>query len=356
MEWQDSVFRKKGNLVGLDIGSHSVKVVQLKSRDTGPELLNFGLAPLPTELLSEGRTIKPAAVAGVVQSLVRHLAIKEKSVAASVSGHEVISKKVDVPVMTDQELENRMQFELGHYIPYSINEVDVDYQILDAAKDRPNYMEVLLVAAKKETVNEHVNLIKLCDLHPMVIDVDYYALSNAFEATYGFEEKNVALIDLGASKAVMNIVCRGLPVFTRVISIGGRQITERIEDHFGISLQEAERTKLGSITPGLPVDELEEIFVTVVRNWVSECRKSINLFHTNFPDLSIDQIFLSGGSCRIPGLDRVFQENLDAEVALFNPLSRLEYDSQVFDPGYIDQVGAQMAISLGLAMRKANEK
>jgi type IV pilus assembly protein PilM len=356
MECHGSVFRKKGNLIGLDVGSHSVKVVQLKSRDTGPELLNFGLAPFPTELLSEGRTTRPEAVAGVVQRLVHHLAIKEKSVAASVSGHEVISKKVDVPVMTEEELENRMQFELGHYIPYSINEVDVDYQILDAAKDRPNYMEVLLVAAKKETVNDHVNLIKLCDLNPLVIDVDYYALSNAFEATYGFEQKNVVLIDLGASKAIMNIVCRGLPVFPRVISIGGRQITERIEDHYGITLEEAERTKLGGIAPNLPLNELEEIFVTVVRNWVSECRKAINLFHTNFPDLSIDQIYLSGGSCRIPGLDKVFEENLDAEVAIFNPLSRLEYDSQVFDPAYIDHVGPQMAISLGLAMRKANEK
>ena len=158
------MFKKKGNLVGLDIGSHSVKVVQLRSRDTGLALLNFGLATLPRESLSEGRTTKPEALAGVVQGLVHHLAIKEKSVAASVSGHEVISKKVEVPVMTEDELENRMHFELGHYIPYSINEVDVDYQILDVAKDRANYMEVLLVAAKKETVNDHVNLIKLCDL------------------------------------------------------------------------------------------------------------------------------------------------------------------------------------------------
>jgi len=356
MECHGSVFRKKGNLVGLDIGSHSVKVVQLRSRDTGPELLSFGLAPLPAGVLYEGKATRPEAVATIVQGLLRHLAIKEKSVAVSVSGHEVISKKVDVPVMTEEELENRMQFELGHYIPYSINEVDVDYQILDTAKDRPNYMEVLLVAAKKETVNDHVNLIKLCDLHPVVIDVDYYALSNAFEATYGFEEKNVALIDLGASKAIMNIVCRGLPVFPRVISIGGRQITERIEDHYGISLEDAERTKLGGIPSRLPMEELEEIFVTIVTNWVSECRKAINLFYTNFHDYKIDEIYLSGGSCRIPGLDKVFEENLDAAVAIFNPLSRLEYDSQIFDPVYIDHVGPQMAISLGLALRKAREK
>jgi type IV pilus assembly protein PilM len=355
MECLVSVFRKKGNLVGLDIGSHSVKVVQLRAHDTGLTLLNFGLTALPAEILSEGKATKPETIASAVQGLVHHLGIKEKSVATSVSGHEVISKKVDVPVMTEEELADRMHYELGHYIPYSINEVDIDYHILDTGKDRTNTMEVLLVAAKKETVNEHVNLIKLCDLHPMVVDVDYFALSNAFEATYGFGEKNIALIDIGASKAIMNIICRGFPVFTRGISIGGRQITEKIEDHFGSSLQDAENTKLGEIPAKLPLGELEEIFVNIVGNWVSECRKAINLFHTNFPEHKIQEIYLSGGSCRIMGLDKVFEEHLGAVVSIFNPLALLEYDRQVFDPLYIDHIGPQMAISLGLALRKAKE-
>jgi type IV pilus assembly protein PilM len=231
-----SVFKKKENLIGLDIGSHSVKVVQVRSRDTGLLLLNFGLAAIPAGIFSEDKAAKPEAVASVVQGLLHHLGVKERAVAASVSGHEVISKKVEVPVMTEEELENRMHFELGHYIPYSISEVDVDYQILDTAKERSNFMEVLLVAAKKETVNDHVNLIKLCDLQPMVIDVDYFALSNAFEATHGFGEKNIALIDIGANKAIMSIICRGYPVFTRGVSIGGWQIAEKIEDHFGVSV------------------------------------------------------------------------------------------------------------------------
>jgi type IV pilus assembly protein PilM len=355
MEFPTSVFKKKDNLVGLDIGSHSVKVVELRSRDTGVALLNLGLAALPAEIYAEDKTTKPETVASAVQGLMRHLGIKEKAVAASVSGHEVISKKVEVPVMTEEELENRMHFELGHYIPYSINEVDVDYQILDTAKERSNYMEVLLVAAKKETVNDHVSLIKLCDLQPMVIDVDYFALSNAFEATYGFGEKNIVLIDIGASKAIMCIVCRGYPVFTRGVSIGGRQIVEEIEDHFGVSLEDAERVKLGDIPPKLPLAELEEIFAAIVRNWVSECRKAINLFHTNFPENKIEEIYLSGGSCRIAGLDKVFEESLGAPVTIFNPLARLEYDAQVFDPAYIEHVGPQMAISLGLALRKARE-
>lgn len=350
------MFKKKGNLVGLDIGSHSVKVVQLNARDTGVVLLNFGMATLPGQAYTEGKAARPEVVAGVVLALMRNLAVKEKAVAASISGHEVISKKVELPMMTEAELENRMQYELGQFIPYSINEVDVDYQILDVAKDRPNFMEVLLVAAQKETVNDHVNLIRLCDLQAEVVDVDYFALSNAFEAMHGFEEKSIALIDIGASKAIMNIICRGFPVFTRGISIGGRQITERIEDHFGVPLEDAERIKLGEISSKVRLEELEEIFVNVIRNWVSECRKAINLFHTNFSEHKIEEVFLSGGSCRIPGLDKVFQENLGAEVSIFNPLAGLEYDPQIFDPAYIEHVGSQMAIALGLALRKARER
>lgn len=350
------MFKKKGNLVGLDIGSHSIKVVQLNAGETGPMLVACGMATIPGQAYIEGRGAKAESVAGVVMALMRNLTVKQKAVAASISGHEVISKKVELPMMTEAELENRMQYELGQFIPYSINDVDVDYQILDVAKERPNFMEVLLVAAQKETVNDHANLIKLCDLHAKVIDVDYFALSNAFEIMHGFDERSIALIDIGASKAIMNIISRGFPVFTRGISIGGRQITEKIEEHFGVPLEEAERMKLGEISSKVRLEELEEVFVTIVRNWVSECRKAINLFHTNFPEHRIEEVFLSGGSCRIPGLDKVFKENLDAEVSIFNPLAELEYDPQIFDPAYIEHIGSQMAIASGLALRKAGEK
>lgn len=350
------MFGRKEQLIGLDIGSHAAKVVQLHFGGSGMRLATVGMALFSPDLFAEGRAAKPERIAAVVQNLVRHLGIKTKAAAASVSGNEVIVKKVDVPMMTEEELEKRMQLELGHYIPYSISEVDLDYQVMEIPKDRPNFMEVLLVAAKKESVNEHVNLVKLCDLEPMVIDVDFFALCNAFEATYGFEDKNLALIDIGASKAIMNIVCRGVPVFTRGIAIGGRQITEKIEDLMGESLEDAERVKLGNSQKDVPRSEMEAIFSAVVMNWVSECRKAINLFHMNFPDNPIEQVYLSGGSSRLPGLAGVFEEHLGVQARIFNPLSQLEYDPKVLDPAYVEYVGPQMAIAFGLAMRKVREK
>ncbi len=351
-----ALFSKVENLVGLDIGSHSVKIIQVRATEDKPKLVNLGLAPLPRDSFVEGRVAKPEIVSATVRQLVNHLKIKQKSVAVSISGYDVMIKRIELPTMSEEELDTRMHAELGQYIPYNVEEVDVDYQVLDVAKDRPNFMEVLLVAAKKESVGDYTNLLKLSGFDPYVVDVDFFALSNSFEATYGFEEDSIALLDIGANKSVMNIACKGAPVFTRGISIGGNQITEAIRDYFKISFEEAESVKLGESGENYPAREVEEIFVSAVRGWVSECGRAVNFYYNNYPDKKISMMYLSGGSCRIPGLDKVFHENLEMPVEIYNPISQTLYDPKQFDPAYIDYIGPQMAISLGLALRKTKEK
>lgn len=349
------MFGKKENLLGLDIGTHSVKLIQLDAKSTGLRLVNFGLAPLPDEAFDEGRVNRPGLIADTIKRLAAHLKIKGKSVAVSISGYEVMIKKIELPAMTELELDNRMHAELGQYIPYNIEEVDVDYQVMAPVKERPNQMEVLLVAAKKESVNDFVGLVKSSGMDPVVVDVDFYALSNAFETTYGFGKESVALLDIGSNKAIMSIIANGVPVFTRGISIGGNQINERIREQLGASPADAERIKLGELSDSVPSQELEDIFISVVQSWVGESRRAIDFYYSNYPDRKIDKLYISGGSCRLPGLDRVLQETLDVKVEIFNPLSRLEFDSQAFDGEYIDYIGPQMAIALGLALRKTKE-
>jgi type IV pilus assembly protein PilM len=352
-----ALFSKVENLVGLDIGSHSVKIIQVRAGDDKPKLLNLGLAPLPKDSFVEGRVAKPELISATVQQLANHLKIKQRSVAVSISGYDVMIKRIELPTMSEEELDTRMHAELGQYIPYNVDEVDVDYQVLDIAKDRPNFMEVLLVAAKKESVSDYNNLLKLSGFDPYVIDVDFFALSNSFEATYGFQDDDsIALLDIGANKSVMNIAAKGAPVFTRGISIGGNQITEAIRDYFKISFEEAESVKLGESSENYPASDLEEIFVSTVRGWVSECGRAITFYYNNYPDNKIGMVYLSGGSCRIPGLDKVFQENLELPVEIYNPISQTLYDPKQFDPAYIDYIGPQMAIALGLALRKTKEK
>jgi len=351
-----SLFAKAENLVGLDIGSHSVKLVQINTGGPKPRLLSMGITPLPRDSLVEGRVAKPEIVANAIRQLASHLDIKKRQVATSIPGYDVMIKKIEFPTMTEDELETRMHSELNQYIPYSIDEVGVDYQIIDISKDRPNFMDVLVVAAKKESINELSTILKLAGFDPLVIDVDFFALSNSFEMTFGFETKRIALLDIGANKSVMNIAHKSVPIFTRSISIGGNQITEKLKDLFNIPFEEAESVKLGEVAGKYPAKELEEIFVSTVSDWVTECRRAVDFYYHNFPDQSIDAIYLSGGSCRIPGLDKVLGENLDVPVQIFNPFSHIQYDAKQFDQSYVDYMGPQMAISLGLALRKTKEK
>jgi type IV pilus assembly protein PilM len=351
-----SLFSKVENLVGLDIGSHSVKLMQVSTGTIKPRLISMGIAPLPRDSLVEGRVTKPEVVANAIRLLATHLDIKKRAVATSISGYDVMIKKIELPTMTEDELETRMHSELGQYIPYNIDEVDVDYQIIDLAKDRPNFMDVLLVAAKKESIGDFNNILKLAGFDPFVVDVDFFALSNSFEVTYGFEDKRIALLDIGANKSIMNIAYKGVPIFTRSISIGGNQITDNVKECFNISFEEAESVKLGEAPVKYPARELEEIFVSTVSGWVTECRRAVDFYYHNYPDQSIDAFYLSGGSCRIPGLNKVLSEHLEVPVEIFNPLSGIQYDMKQFDQAYVDYIGPQMAISLGLALRKTKEK
>lgn len=351
-----SLFSKSESLIGLDIGTHSVKLMQADTGNVTPRLITMGIAPLPLEAFSEGRLAKPEAVADAIRLLANHLKIKRRGVAVSISGYDVMIKKIELPTMTEDELAVRMHSELGQYIPYNIDEVDVDYQVIDVSKNRPNFMDVLLVAAKKESITDFNNLLKLSGFDPFVVDVDFFALSNSFEVTYGFGDERVALLDIGANKSIMNIAYKGLPVFTRSISIGGNQLTDTIKDFFNISFEEAESVKLGESVEKYPMRDLEEIFVSTITGWVTECRRAVDFFYHNFPEEKVAALYLSGGSCRIPGLDNVLREHLDIPVEIFNPMSRVQYEVKQFDPAYVDYIGPQMAICLGLALRKTKEK
>lgn len=350
------MFRKQKHLIGLDLGSHAIKMIQVQEGKTALKLLSLGLTPLPAEAFDEERIKEPEIVASAIQRLAQHLKINQKLAAISISGYEVMIKKIELPTMTKEELKSRMHEELGQYIPYNLEEVNVSYHVLDTAQDRSNRMEVLLVAAKKESIGEYIKLIVQAGFEPVVIDVDFFALSNAYEATYGTADtESVALLDIGGAKTNMNIFHKGIPIFTRDISIGGSQISDKIRSRFGLSPEEAERVKLGEMR-GLSKNDVKEVFTGVVSNWVGEVKRAINFYYNNYADGKIGKLLLSGGSCRIPGLDKLFQKDMGITTEIFNPLSRLEFDPDRLDPAYIEYIGPQMAIALGLGLRRVDEK
>jgi len=358
MFW-DALLPRKRQLIGLDIGSHSIKLVELEEAKRGGWMLqNLGLAQLPAETIVEGNIQDPGAVVETIRQLVANVKPATKSVATSISGYSVIVKKIIVGKATQEELEESIHWEAEQYIPFDINDVNIDFQILGEAESNPDQMEVMLVAAKKDIIDTYTGLLQQAGLTPAVIEVDSFAMGNAYEHTYPEPEGGTctALIDIGAEKMNINIVKNGTPSLTRDASFGGRQITERLRRERGISLEEAEALKLKGSTEAQVQQAMEEIYLSVLGAWVAEVERSIELFSATYPAEKVGRIILSGGSSRVAGLPELLSSGTGLDVSIFNPFAHIECDPKGFDADYLRYVGPQLAICAGLAMRRVGDK
>ena len=221
------LFQKKKDVIGIDIGSSSIKMVHLKEAKGSFQLASLGLAVLPPEAIVDNAIMDSNAIVDIVKGLVESHKLKTKNVATSVSGHSVIIRKIQLPIMTEEEMEASIQWEAEQYIPFEISEVNLDFQILGPDANDASLMNVILVAAKKDFVNDYVALFKECGLNPQVMDIDCFAVENVYEVNYGTTEGEiVALIDMGANSINVNVLRGGMSVFTRDIQVGGSAYNE----------------------------------------------------------------------------------------------------------------------------------
>jgi type IV pilus assembly protein PilM len=351
------MFGKKDAVLGLDIGSHAVKLVQLTSSKGTHRLKHLGICRLPPNVIVEGAIKDSTAVQDAIKTLTANLKTKVKGVATSISGYSVIIKKIELPQMTPEELTENIQVEAEQYIPFNVEDVNIDFQILGSSLEKGDRMEVMLVAAKKEVIEDYSGILRKAALVPEVIDVDFFALENAFEVNYlAAESGGVALVDIGANKMNINVLKNGVSMFNRDASVGGHQITQDIQDRFGLDYEEAEKIKLGVPSPKVPVQDLEAIFVAAATTWATEVKRAIDFFYATYPDEMINQILLSGGSSRLPGLDALLHKDTNIPTALFNPLARIDLDEKIFDREYVDYIAPQMAVAVGLALRRVGDK
>jgi len=249
------VFRKPKALVGLDIGSSAVKAVELKAAGKGYKVTAFGTEPVPPDSIADGAIIDAAAVADAIRKLFDSRGIKTKEVAASLSGNAVIVKKINLPVMTEAELAESIYWEAEQYIPFDIQDVNIDYQILDAGTggESGGTMDVLLVAAKKEKIADYTGVIAQAGRSAVVVDVDAFALQNAYEVNYGIEPGAVVvLLNAGASATNINILNGDQSVFTRDISIGGNAYTEALQKELNLPFELADQLKRGQAVDERP--------------------------------------------------------------------------------------------------------
>ena len=359
---------KKSQVVGLDIGSQSIKLVEIDHGKKGRILKNFGIIGLPPDAIVEGSIKEMEIVSSAIRTLYRNLKVKNKDVATSISGYSVIVKKIEMANRDESELENTIQSEAEQYIPFDINDVNLDYDILRRGAEEPEEtkekgkksvsgkMEVMLVAAKKDVVDDYVSLLQLSGLNPAVLDVDAFALQNAFEASATEPEGCYALVNVGAEELGINAIKDGISMFSRDSSYGGNQITEAIMSQFDVDFAQAEKIKLGGEKLEKEKSGLEEIFTSVISEWVQEIKRALDFLANSYPDENIQKIMLSGGSSRIPGFRKYLELETNLPVEELNPFANLIINERAFDSKYLSYMASQAGVAVGLALRSIGDK
>jgi type IV pilus assembly protein PilM len=350
------VFRKKDHLVGLDIGTHTIKAAEIDQSKKGAVLKRFGMVEIPSGVIEDGAVNEPETLSEAIRQLFKGYNIKEQNVAISIGGYSVIVKKISVQTMAESQLQETIHFEAEQYIPFDISDVNLDFQILGESENNPNQMDVFLVAAKKEMINDYINLLNLANLNPCIIDVEAFALQNTFEMNYEAKGENVALIDIGSGKTSLNILKGNASLFMRDVSLGCAQINQKIMSLASCSPEEAEQIKLGQQTDRVSADDLKEIVSSVVSDWCTEIRRALDFFYSTYPDDQIKRILLSGGGANIAEFRKLLAVEASAEVEMINPFVNLSIDDSSIDTAYMKQVAPQAAISMGLAMRRVDDK
>jgi type IV pilus assembly protein PilM len=353
------LFGSKKGLVGVDIGSSAVKAVELKVGGKGGDeyqLLNIGLEGLPPEAIVDGAIMDSGAVIDALQNLFQDNRIKTTDCATGVSGNAVIVKKISLPQMSEEELAESIHWEAEQYIPFDIQDVQLDYEVVEGGEAAGN-MDVLLVAVKKDKISEYTSAITQAGRNPIIVDVDVFALQNCYEVNYVPDPgRAVALLNIGASIMNVNVVRDGSSVFNRDIAVGGNQYTDAIQKDLNLSFEQAEALKHGEQVDGASPDSLVPIFQAVSENITTEIQRTFDFFRATSQDDRVDQIYLSGGAAKVHGLRDLLTDRLDAPVELLNPFLNVRYNEKDFDPDFLDDIGPSAAIAVGLAVRRVGDR
>ena len=335
---------------GLDLGSNAVKAVELRRVRAGFELVGAGLEPLEPGAVAEGAIEDPESVAEAIRRVFSRSRIRSRRVATSVSGHSVIVKKLTLPAMSREELEESIQWEARQVIPFDLSDVHLDHQVLAGAPGRKD-TQVLLVAARKERIASRLEAIAGAGLSAVIVDVDGFALHNAYEANYGpGASVTTALLHIGA--AVINLVVTrgGIPLFARDLSAGGHQLTELLQKQLGIGFEEAERMKRESLVEALEAGPSGALLQSATETLLLETRKSLDLFEAAAEGESIQRVYVSGGCSELAGLTERLQSGLGLPLEPLDPFKSIAVGRGVDEESLYRQAPS-LAVAVGLALR-----
>ncbi|MDD5563897.1 MAG: type IV pilus assembly protein PilM [Thermoanaerobaculaceae bacterium] len=345
---------KKKGIVGLDIGSSAIKLVELKAGKSGRfSLLHAGHAPLSPEAIVEGTVMDSSLVVEVAQRLIQEQNVKNPGFGVSLSGISVAIRKISVPAMSEAELAESIHWEAEQYLPFDVNEVKLDYVTLGGDGDT---VDVLLVAAKKDRIADYTGILTQLGKVPALVDVDVFALQNAYELNYGEASgKVVALVNIGAHIMNVNILARGASVFWRDIVFGGNAYTEAIQRELNLTREQAEAVKTGEQLGDHTPQTILGVLNGVSEDLAAELQKTFEFFYTTSSHDHVEEIVLAGGACQVLNLDGVLRERLGARVEVMNPFREITYSESQFPPEWLNRHAPSMAVAVGMAMRNAGD-
>jgi type IV pilus assembly protein PilM len=342
----------KKNMVGLDIGSSSVKAVELQGKNGSFQLMSLGYENLQSDSIVDGQIMELNNVSNVIANIFSEHKIATTRVAAGVSGHSVIVKNIVLPQMSEDELQESFSWHAEEHIPFDISDVNLDYQITGKA---PDALHVLLAACKRDKIANLKQAIQLAGKQPVVIDVDAFALQNCYELNYQPQPGQiVALLNIGASTTNINILNGARSVFTRDASVGGNQYTGLLQKELGLTFEQAEAVKRGLMLPeGVEARSIEPIMETVSDILALEIQKTMDFYRATAEDgeSAVQKLLISGGGSKLSGLMEYLANRFEIPVEVFDPFRQIRVDARSFDPDYMREIVPEMAIAVGLALR-----
>lgn len=349
------IFGGKGS-IGLDIGSSYFKVVQMKDTKKGYELGLFDVLQIAPEIIVDGAIIDSLRMVEALKEIIKKARIKTKDAVIGISGHAaVIIKRISLPEMSEEDLSESIKFEAEQYVPFDIEDVNLDFQIL-GPREEAGQMDVILVAVKKDIINEYVTVVKEAGLNPVIVDVDAFALENMYEVNYEIEpNKNVALVNIGASTININIVKGGISVFTRDSSLGSNLHSELLQKAFGVTYENAEKLKKGEHIESVSSEEAYSVVMSASEDIINEVGRSLDYYKSTTVHEEINEIILSGGGALVRDFPRILSEKLGIESRVAEPFRNISIP-QKFDISYLQEMAPMAAIAVGLALRRVGDR
>jgi type IV pilus assembly protein PilM len=346
-------FGKKKSVAGLDVGSSSIKMVELDGKINNLNLVSLGYENLPDNTIVDGQIMELNVVSEVIQNVANNHQVNSDRVVTGVSGHSVIIKNIVLPPMSQDELEESIDWHAEEHIPYDLSDVSLDYQV---TAETPEATYVLIAACKRERIENIKQAIQLAGKTPVVIDVDTFALQNCYEINYQPDDSQVVtLLNIGASTMNVNIVKGNRSLFSRDITVGGSQFTDVLQRSLGLSFQQAEAIKRGvsDVVEGIEEKAIEPLMNNVTEIVAMEIQKTFDFYRATTEDaeMVVQKILISGGGSKLAGLAEDLSTRLELPVEVLDPFRQIKVDTRKFDPDYLSEIMPDMAVAVGLAVR-----